>query len=160
VNPIKEAIVLGMFQKFYNRTEEPKIVYARKNPPGVCHAEYTVFDDSCGWEDASGTFRDASALTGRNDGNPEIFRELVFDSHFDGHGGGYRRISQTLTDGLLLRIIQENRLWTRANDIPSTSHVGSAGSTPAGITKENQGFFRHSARGRVLLPSMFALNQV
>jgi len=62
------------------------------------------------------------------------------DSQFDSHEGGCGRISRTLEEYARSRIIRKNRLRTWADGIPSTSHVGNAGSTPAGITKQNQGF--------------------
>ena len=39
-----------------------------------------------------------------------------------------------------LTTVRNCLMRTRADTVPSTSHVGNAGSTPAGITKQIQGF--------------------
>jgi hypothetical protein len=43
---IKEGLELGAFAVKYNDDNEPKLMYAIRNPRGSAHADYTVFDQN------------------------------------------------------------------------------------------------------------------
>src|SRR6516164_2719447 len=53
-----------------------------------------------------------------------------FDSQFDSHEHGYRRILRTRAEYQLLGIVQKNHPRTWVDNIPSASHIWNAGSTP------------------------------
>ena len=74
----------------------------------------------------------ASSRIGLSTLTNQAHTTLSFDSQFDSRGLGQARIKRTHAD----RGLNAFTVWTSADAFLTTSHVGNAGSTPAGITNQ------------------------